>query len=267
MRKTFLQFSIAGAAAVLMFLGVTKAGNSNIAARVHSISFNKSTTVDSSTKDDSTDIENADNSNHNLASVSASALLYEGLKLKSLGLSKEVLEYAYNGYKNLVEKGKVPKDNILTICDFSQSSRKKRMYIIDMENNKLLVNTFVAHGKNSGIDYATKFSNVAESLESSLGFYVTEGTYEGKHGISLRINGLEAGFNDNAEARGIVVHGAEYVSNGRAAGSTYMGRSFGCPAVPQDEVNKVINIIKGGTCLFIYHPTASYLHGSKILNG
>ncbi|MDQ6609249.1 MAG: murein L,D-transpeptidase catalytic domain family protein, partial [Bacteroidota bacterium] len=124
----------------------------------------------------------------------------------------------------------------------------------------------VAHGKNSGLTSAERFSNRPESLESSLGFYVTRETYFGKHGLSLKLSGQEKGFNDQAEKRAIVIHGAEYIGTNRAD-AAYMGRSFGCPAVPQSQSEKVINLLKNGTCLFIYHPTQQYLHGSKILNG
>jgi hypothetical protein len=134
-----------------------------------------------------------------------------------------------------------------------------------MENNELVWNTYVAHGKNSGMDEATRFSNRLNSEASSLGFYITGSTYRGKHGLSLRISGQEHGFNDNAEARGVVVHGAAYVNPDRV-NSSYMGRSQGCPALPENEYAKVINIIKDGSVMFIYHPSAEYLHDSRILN-
>lgn len=185
--------------------------------------------------------------------------LYERLKLNKLGLSAQALEYAYKGYQYLLKKGQLDNPNILTICDFSQSSLHKRMYVIDIIRQKVLINTYVAHGKNSGGEYATRFSNNPESLQSSLGFYVTERTYKGKHGSSLRIDGQEPGFNDRAEDRAIVVHGAPYIG-----GSA--GRSWGCPAVPQNQVRRVINTIKNGSCFFIYHPSNTYLHGSRILN-
>jgi hypothetical protein len=186
--------------------------------------------------------------------------LYEHLKLNKLGLSIQALEYAYKGYEYLLHRGELDNPNILTICDFSQSSFRKRMYVIDVRRQKLLINTYVAHGRNSGGEYATHFSNNPESLQSSLGFYVTERTYKGKHGTSLRIDGQEPGFNDRAEDRAIVVHGAPYV------GHSLTGRSWGCPAVPQNQIRKVINTIKNGSCFFIYHPSNSYLHGSRILN-
>lgn len=196
----------------------------------------------------------------------ASSLLYDSLKLGSLGLSKEVMYMAYKGQQVLAERGSLNNEDVIAIADFSQSSKNKRLYIIDTRNYRVLMNTYVAHGRNSGLDYAENFSNTPESLQSSLGFYVTKGTYFGKHGLSLKLSGQERGFNDNAEERAVVVHGANYIGDNRL-NSPYMGRSFGCPAVPQEQSEKVINLLKNGTCLFIYHPTQKYLHGSTILNG
>jgi hypothetical protein len=192
-------------------------------------------------------------------------LLYDSLHLERLGMKKDALMYAYKGQQNLMKKGRIANTTILTVCDFSQPSDSKRLYIIDVRNFKILLNTYVAHGKNSGDEYAHRFSNRARSLQSSLGFYVTKGTYFGKHGLSLRLSGQDRGFNDRAEARAIVVHGATYIGDEWLGGK--MGRSFGCPAVPQRYAKKVIELIKNGTCLFIYYPLKSYLHGSNILNG
>jgi L,D-transpeptidase catalytic domain len=196
-------------------------------------------------------------------SVNASAKasqIYDQLNLDEIGLSKEAFDYAYRGYQHLLEKGMVNQPDYLTICDFSQSSKQKRLYLIDLVNNKIVLNTYVAHGHNSGGEYATKFSNKASSRQSSLGFYITKNTYRGEHGLSLRVEGLEPGFNDKAYKRAIVVHGADYIGDGST------GRSYGCPAVPLKESKTLINTIKNGTCLFIYHPDQKYLQRSKILN-
>lgn len=197
--------------------------------------------------------------------VSLSEILYDSLHLKNAGLSKQALEYAVKGYQKLVDSGLVSNSQYLTIIDFSQSSRNKRLYILDMQNDKLAWNTYVAHGKNSGVDMPENFSNQVSSEKSSLGFYVTKATYHGKHGLSLRLGGLEHGINDNAEARGIVVHGAAYVNAGRVH-SAYMGRSQGCPALPENEYAQVINIIKDGSVMFIYNPDDNYLQSSTLLN-
>jgi hypothetical protein len=197
---------------------------------------------------------------------SMAILLYEGMHLKEFGLSKAAFEYAWKGFQYLQEKGILEKTNVLSICDFSQSSRRKRFYVIDMEEQKVLVNTYVAHGRRSGGEYARTFSNNPESHKSSLGFYITRNTYFGDHGLSLKIDGLEKGFNDRASSRNIVVHGSDYVGPDYIRNNPFTGRSFGCPAVPSSEINDVINTIKEGTCLFIYHPTKKYLKQSKILN-
>jgi L,D-transpeptidase catalytic domain len=194
-------------------------------------------------------------------------IIYDSIQLGKAGLKKEAFEYAWKGYNTLLEKNKVQKTGIITICDFSQSSRRKRMYLIDIENYKLLMQTHVAHGRNSGKEYATRFSNKSESHQSSLGFYLTGDTYWGGHGFALRIDGLEPGINDKAESRKIVVHGSRYVGPDYLRLSKYIGRSFGCPAIPSRQSIKVINVIKNGTCFFIYHPTKKYIETSKILNG
>lgn len=189
------------------------------------------------------------------------SLLYESLCLQEKGLSREAFEFAYKGYERLLEEKLIINPEYLTICDLSQSAKQKRLYLIDVLNKRIVLNTYVAHGRNSGGEYASKFSNKPESLQSSLGFYITKNTYSGEHGLSLKVEGLEPGFNDRAYQRAIVVHGAAYIGGG------FMGRSYGCPAVPQKESNTIINTIKNGTCLFIYHPEKKYLLGSKILNG
>ena len=194
-------------------------------------------------------------------------LIYDSLQLEKRGLRKEAFNYAYTGYKKLEEEGMLNKEGLITICDFSQSSKRKRLYLIDLKECKLLLNTYVAHGKNSGGEYARKFSNKPESLQSSLGFYRTKRTYYGGHGLALTISGLEPGFNDKAERRKIVVHGSQYIGDNYKRWGKFMGRSFGCPAVPMKQSKILINMIKDGSCLFIYHPSKNYLSGSKILNG
>lgn len=194
-------------------------------------------------------------------------LIYDSLRLGRIGLKKDVFKYAYSGYKKLLDEGSINKEGIITICDLSQSSRRKRLYLIDLNQYKLLLNTYVAHGKNSGAEYAKKFSNRPQSLQSSLGFYKTKTTYWGGHGLALTLSGLEPGFNDKAERRKIVVHGSQYIGDNYKRWGRYMGRSFGCPAVPMKQSKLLINTIKNGSCLFIYHPTKNYLTTSKILNG
>ncbi len=197
------------------------------------------------------------------ADVSA---LYCETNLEQSGLKRSVFEYAYKGYLYLLEQHKLNRSNVISICDFSQSSRSRRLYVVDLENKKILVNTYVAHGRRSGGEYAKSFSNNRSSHKSSLGFYITDDTYVGKHGLALKIHGLEKGFNDKADRRNIVVHGSKYVGEDYLKTNRINGRSFGCPAIPLNDVDDVIDNIKGGSCLFIFYPAKKYLLGSKILN-
>ena len=210
-------------------------------------------------KNDSIAIVAKDDSKHSELS------LYESLQLNQSGLSKETFKYAIKGYENLISTSAIKDTQYLSVVDFSQSSRKKRFYLFDFKNHKLLKNTFVAHGKNSGVDMATRFSNIPGSEQSSLGFYLTKGTYIGKNGFSLKMSGLEKKFNDNAEKRAIVVHGADYVNASRVQ-SDYMGRSQGCPALPRAEATEIIDLIKDGSALFVYYPSKEYLQFSNLLN-
>jgi hypothetical protein len=168
--------------------------------------------------------------------------------------SLESFEIAYNGYENLKSQNKI-QNSILTIIDFSLSSTQKRLWVLDMETNKVLFHTLVAHGKNSGEEFATIFSNKSESFKSSLGFYLTAELYSGKHGTSLKLDGVEKGVNDNARDRAIVIHGADYVSENFIKNYGRLGRSQGCPALPNDLSNKIISQIKNKSVLFIFHPS------------
>ena len=191
-------------------------------------------------------------------------MLYQQLGLEAMGLSRTAFQYALNGWNALLKEGKIKKDNILSILDFSLPSGEKRLFVIDLELGKLLFNTYASHGKNSGKIIPTHFSNRQNSNQSSLGFYVTGDTYNGKHGTSLRLQGEESGINDNALSRGIVVHGAEYANEQVAEQRGYIGRSQGCPAIPQQLSRPIIDQIKNGSCLFIYSPNKEYLRKSAI---
>lgn len=199
--------------------------------------------------------------------IAESDRIYDSLTLDELGLNKEAFRCAYRGYKNLLKKGWVKKTHVMTICDFSQSSRKKRLYLLDLDKYKVLLQTYVAHGRNSGKEFAEKFSNTPNSRQSSLGFYITKNTYYGVHGLTLLLAGVEKNINDNAERRRIVFHGSEYVGDEYLRSNKFMGRSLGCPAVAGPVAEKIINEIKNGSCLFIYSPDKKYLTDSKILNG
>jgi hypothetical protein len=191
---------------------------------------------------------------------------YYSMNLNKLGLSKTAFNYAMKGFNYLVQQGRVTKDNIISIVDFSQPSSHKRLFVIDLNDLRVLFNTYVAHGVNSGREYANRFSNTPESNQSSLGFYETKNTYLGGNGYSLKLEGLESGINDNAEKRAIVIHGAEYVDESLIRSQGYIGRSWGCPALPEKLHKPIIDKIKDGSCLFIYSTDNAYLKKSKIIN-
>lgn len=178
----------------------------------------------------------------------------------------ESFKAAFKGYYKLKGEGKLNKD-LLTIIDFTKSSTERRMWVIDMKSHEILYQTVVSHGRNSGKEYANNFSNTHESFKSSLGFYTTAETYMGKHGLSLRLDGLEAGINSNARERAIVIHAADYANENLGKRQGYLGRSLGCPALPYDVAHDIINLIKDESCLFIYHADQKgYLNTSNLLN-
>ena len=191
--------------------------------------------------------------------------LYDSTKLAISGLNRVVFEKAVTGYYNLKMAGKLSSSkSIISIADMDQVSTSKRLWIIDLDKKELLLNTWVAHGKYSGDDKATRFSNVSESNQSSLGFYVTGEIYNGKHGKSLKLDGMDNGYNDKARSRAIVVHGAAYVSQGTIDALGRLGRSQGCPAVAPELADEVINAIEGRTVLFINGSDQRY--ASKFLD-
>jgi hypothetical protein len=198
--------------------------------------------------------------------INQSAYIYSAMGLEREGLGEEAFEYAWRGYYNLVKKGSIRKRSILSIADFSQSSSEKRMYVIDIRHRRLLYRTYVAHGQNSGSEYAETFSNEPESFKSSLGFYVTRTTYFGKNGLSLKLDGVDNGYNDKAMQRNIVLHGCTYVGDEYLENFGATGTSLGCPALPAAISAKVIHLVKGGSCFFIYHPTQDYLDHSAVIN-
>jgi hypothetical protein len=182
-------------------------------------------------------------------------LIYSNLQSNNLALPKlESFKKAMKGFYEMKEKGFIKKD-ILTLIDFSLSSNTKRLWVIDLATNTILFNSLVAHGRNTGEEFANSFSNAAESFKSSLGFYATGEIYNGKHGKSLKLDGLEKGINDNARNRGIVMHAADYVSTFFIKAHNRLGRSQGCPALPAEFTMKIINKIKDKSCLYIYYPT------------
>jgi hypothetical protein len=191
--------------------------------------------------------------------------LYQEMALESQGLRFEVFEKALTGYLNLQTEGRLSNEKqLLTVVDFELPSTEKRLWVLDLAAKQVKFHTLVAHGHNSGEDVATTFSNQNESNMSSLGFYVTKGEYMGKHGRSLKLDGVDEGFNTNALERSVVMHGADYVSEDFIRQNGRLGRSLGCPALPMDQKDEIIEAVNGGTCLFLNGADQSY--SSKYLN-
>jgi L,D-transpeptidase catalytic domain len=191
---------------------------------------------------------------------------YAEWNLTASGLSEDAFNSALKGYNYLLQKKLLHNTSVLTVVDYSKPSSAKRLFVLDVNTGKVLFKTFVAHGKNSGLGYANSFSNEEESYKTSLGFFITNNTYNGSNGYSLKLKGCEKGINDKAEERAIVIHGAQYANEDFLQSNGYLGRSYGCPAVPEKMSKQIIDVIKNGSCLFLYHPTKKYINASKILN-
>lgn len=194
-------------------------------------------------------------------------VIYASAKLSFVGLPLNTFKLAMKGFSKLRNQQLLSTDSIITIIDFEKSSSQKRMYVIDLKSKNVLFQTLVSHGKNSGKEYARTFSNDESSYKSSLGFYITRNTYEGSNGYSLRLDGTEKGINDHAMARAIVMHGAAYASESSIYQIGYLGRSWGCPALPEGLHIPIINKIKEGNLIFMYYPDETYLKTSALING
>ena len=191
---------------------------------------------------------------------SAVPSLYDEMNLAGK-VNRDAFLYAIKGYEKIKDR----KREVLTLIDFSKPSNQERLYVFDMASKTMLYSSVVAHGKNSGGLIATHFSNREGSHQSSLGFYLTEQTYQGKNGYSLVLEGLEKGINDHARSRAIVVHGAPYANPSVLKGGGRLGRSFGCPALPEKTSKAIIDAIKGGSVLYIYAGNQDYLNKSKFI--
>ena len=204
-----------------------------------------------------------ENNPTNISSIDAASVSYDALHSDNGALpSREVFTMAIQGWDKMKDN---LKSKVLTVIDFSLPSTAKRMWIIDPEKGDILLNSVVSHGRNSGDLLAKAFSNQPESFKSSLGFYKTAETYSGKHGYSLRLDGLEKGFNDQARNRAIVIHGADYAREEFAKSVGRLGRSLGCPALPSELSAKAIDLIKDGSLLFIFGKDENYLSKSSLI--
>lgn len=180
-------------------------------------------------------------------------------------LNYKAFETGLKGYVKLASEGEIKNNSYLTVIDMSRSANENRFFLIDLKQKKIIHKSIVAHGKNSGGEYAKSFSNKIGSFKSSIGFYKTAETYKGKHGLSLRLDGLEYS-NSNARQRAIVIHAADYVSQAFIKNNGRLGRSLGCPSLPVKGYEEVISKIKNGTLLFVYYPEGHYLRNSELAN-
>ena len=199
------------------------------------------------------------------AAETKSDRLVRSLVKQAPGLRTEVLRLALDASRKASDRGLVKRDDLLTIIDYSLPSTQPRLFVFNLATRKLLFRELVAHGKNSGDKFTTRFSNDPGSLATSLGLFVTADTYVGSNGYSLRLRGLEEGVNDMAWERAIVMHGAEYVSRTAIKALGRLGRSWGCPAVRKEVARKIIDTVRGGSPVFAYYPEKTWLSHSQFV--
>ncbi|HYE88570.1 MAG TPA: murein L,D-transpeptidase catalytic domain family protein [Vicinamibacterales bacterium] len=180
-------------------------------------------------------------------------------------IEMDVFELALGAATCAVKTGAVKNPETLTVIDYSKPSTEKRLWVFDLKSRELVYEELVAHGQGSGANHATEFSNVPDTHQTSLGLFVTDTTYVGKNGYSLRLDGLDRGFNDRARERAIVMHGAPYVSDAFVRSTGRLGRSWGCPAVSAAVARQLIDRVKGGGLVFAYYPDPEWLKASKYL--
>lgn len=191
--------------------------------------------------------------------------LYTQLGAERYNLNYEVFRYAYIGYKTLKQQQRLNEKEIFSIIDFTQKSNNKRFYTIDLNQKRIIYNTYVSHGRKSGDEISYSFSDVCESHQSSIGFYITGNTYNGSNGFSLQLHGDEKGYNSNIAKRGVVIHTADYANESYIAKYGRLGRSFGCPVLPENIYKDIIETIKNKTVIFAYYNDPKYLSSSKYL--
>ena len=180
-------------------------------------------------------------------------------------IDPRVLELALGASRCATKNGVVDNPSSLTIIDYSKASTEPRMWVLDLRQRALLYEELVSHGQGTGDNYAKRFSNTPDSHQTSIGLFVTDSTYVGRNGYSLKLDGLEPGFNDRARERAIVMHGAPYVNKEITKSLGRLGRSHGCPAVSDAVARDIIDTVKGGNLVFSYYPDAKWLETSKFL--
>jgi len=191
----------------------------------------------------------------------------DAAKAAAAGVAPDVLELALSATSCAAASGAIEAPPTLTLIDYSRPSVEPRLWVFDLSTGELLFKELVAHGRNTGDNLATRFSNEMDSRQTSLGLFVTDDTYVGSNGYSLKLDGLDVGFNDRARARAIVMHGASYVDPQLAAAQGRIGRSWGCPALRTAVATKVIDRIRGGGVIFSYYPDQEWLKSSRFLHG
>lgn len=180
-------------------------------------------------------------------------------------INPKVLALALGASRCAISNGVVESPTTLTIIDYSKASIEPRLWVLDLTSRRVIYEELVSHGQGSGGNFATKFSNVPDSHQTSIGLFITDTTYVGRNGYSLRLEGLDKGFNDRARDRAIVMHGAPYVNAEVAKSLGRLGRSHGCPAVSAAVARELIDRVKGGNLLFSYYPDENWLGTSKYL--
>ncbi|RIJ11404.1 hypothetical protein DXT77_08545 [Pseudomonas sp. 91RF] len=202
---------------------------------------------------------------HVFAAGTASPVLYNSLAHAAPELNPQALKGALNAMQCAINNG-AKQSRHLAIIDYSQPSTERRLWIFDLTQKKLILRDLVAHGSKSGDNFATRFSNREGSFQSSLGLFRTQESYEGTHGYSLRMDGLEPGVNDMARDRAIVIHAADYVNLFWSKRTGRLGRSQGCPAVRPQVARRVIDSLKDGQYMFSWYPDQHWLKSSPYLN-
>jgi hypothetical protein len=192
---------------------------------------------------------------------------YEALLRAAPGIDRTALRLAMRANSCAQRRGYYTQPRTLTVIDYSRPSTEPRLWVFDMRRGRVLFKELVAHGRDTGFIQPVSFSNQAGSNQSSLGLYMTLDTYRGGHGLSLRLRGLEPGFNDHAYDRKIVVHGAPYVNAAHIVRFGHLGRSLGCPVLSPWAAQRVINTIQDGQPVFAYYPDNDWLASSRFLDG
>ncbi len=203
--------------------------------------------------------------NNETVQLSPKAKRALALASQAENLDPKVLEMALIAQQEAKSRGLVKKP-LLVVIDYTKRSVEKRLWVFDLKNNKLVYQTYVSHGEGSGKDLATNFSNKNDSHQTSIGIFTTAETYHGMYGLSLKLDGRDKGFNDNARKRKIVMHGADFAREEYIHKNGILGTSWACPSISDEISDQLIELIKGGALIFAYYPDNRWLGSSPFLN-